>query len=183
MKFKINPKGMMRFGLLIIPIFILILFACATVPVKEYEETVSQWKSYEDVGKWMEVNFVYDFERYHSILRGKETIYPRSASQTFALKSGVCTDGAYFAKETLNQINPEYKAKVVFINVSMKPGHNHYVCSFEKDGKIYIMDYATAYSSMRGIHGPFNSLHEYKKYYETRHPVNKDTISVTYTRW
>ena len=174
---------MNKFRLLITPIFILILFACATAPIKKYEETVSQWKSYEDVEKWMEVNFVYDFGRYHSILGGKQTINPRSASQTFALKSGVCTDGAYFAKETLNQINPEYKAKVVFINVDMNPGHNHYVCSFEKDSKIYILDYATAYSSMCGIHGPFNSLHEYKKYYETRHPINKDTISVTYTRW
>jgi hypothetical protein len=52
---KINQKSMNKFRLLITPIFILILFACATAPIKKYEETVSQWKSYEDVEKWMKV--------------------------------------------------------------------------------------------------------------------------------
>ena len=164
---------------ILVPTIISLLFGCAT----SYKQTISQWKSWVDVHTWMASNFVYDFARYNNILRGRESETPRSPSQTFALKSGVCTDGAYFAKETLNRINPEYNAKVVFIWVSTRPGSSHYVCSFEKDGKIFIMDWATSYSSMRGYHGPFYSLDEYKTYYETNHPVNKHTISVTYTQW
>jgi hypothetical protein len=115
---------------------------------------------------------------------GTESLMPISPSQTFASESGVCTDGAYFAKVVLNRINPKYEAKVVFIDVSKSPGFDHYVCSFKKeDGKLYIMDYATAYSSMRRIHGPFDSLQEYKEYYEAIHPKNKVTISVEFIGW
>jgi hypothetical protein len=129
-------------------------------------------------------NFRYDFGRYNNILKGRESLTPNSPSQTFRLKSGVCTDGAYFAKEILNRINPKYEARVVFIEVSKTPGSIHYVCSFKKeDGKLYIMDYATAYRSMRGTHGPFNSLQEYKEYYERTHPRNKQTIAVTFIEW
>jgi len=84
----------------------------------------------------------------------------------------------------LNRINPKYEAKVVFIEVGKTPGSNHYVCSFKReDGKLYIMDYATAYHSMRGTHGPFNSLEEYKKYYENVHPKNKKTVAITFIDW
>jgi hypothetical protein len=180
MNSEVGRKGMIRVGLLLLSILVLFLLACAT----SYKETTSQWKSYEDVANWMEFNFRYDFSRYNNILGGRESLTPRSPSQTFRLKSGVCTDGAYFAKEILNRINLKYEAKVVFINVSKTPGSNHYVCSFKKeDGKLYIMDYATAYHSMRGTHGPFNSLQEYKEYYERMHPKNKQTVAVTFIDW
>jgi hypothetical protein len=32
------------------------------------------------------------------------------------------------------------------------------------------MDYGTGYPSMVGTWGPFNSLEEYKKFYEKKHP-------------
>jgi hypothetical protein len=169
-----------RLRLFLLSILVFFLLACAT----SYKQTISQWRSYEDVANWMEFNLKYDFARYNEILRGRESVAPRSPSQTFALKTGVCTDGAYFAKEILNRINPKYEAKVVFIEVSKTPGSNHYVCSFKKeDGKLYIMDYATAYRSMRGTHGPFDSLQDYKDYYERMHPKNKQTIAVRFIEW
>ncbi len=157
---------MIKFRLLVTPIFILILFACATIPQKTYEETVSEWKSYKDVARWMSLHFSYDTER----LRVVEDKIPnrRSPEETFRLKSGVCYDAAFFAKDTLNRINPSYEAKVVFVET--RPyAINHFVCSFKNEGKIYIMDYGRTDRSMVGVHGPFNSLDEYKKFYERYH--------------
>jgi len=52
-------------------------------------------------------------------------------------------------------------------------GNNHYVCSFKKDGKLYIMDYGTPYKTVTGLHGPYNSLEEYKQFYEKNHPMKR----------
>ena len=87
----------------------------------------------------------------------------------FQLKSGIYIDAANFLKKTLNRINPSYKAQIVVILV--RPNvFNHYVCSFKKDGKIFIMDYGTPYKEVTGFHGPYNSLEEYKRFYEKHHP-------------
>ena len=175
--FKINQKSMIKFRLLITPIFILILFACATTPKKTYEETVSDWKSYKDVAKWMSRHFSYDMARFREV-EGKSPI-PRSPEETFKLKSGVCYDGAYFVKDVLNRIAPSYEAKVVFIE-NRPYAVNHFVCSFTKDGKLFIMDYATAHMNMVGVHGPYNSLDEFKKFYERNHPKVIQVLSIRY---
>jgi hypothetical protein len=170
----------MKLRLLLIPIFILILFACATVPTKTYEETVSQWKSYEDVAKWMRLHFSYDIARFKETEgKGPLLVPPRMPEQTFRFKSGCCYDGAFFVKDALNRINPAYDAKVVFIE-NRPYAINHFVCSFKKGDKIYIMDYATYYQNMIGTYGPYNSLEEYKKFYERYHPKVKHVQSVRY---
>ena len=74
----------------------LTLFACALVRVKTYDETVSQWKSYEDLVKWMEKDFSFDRERYKNF----EGTLPisRTPEETLQLKSGIYIDAAMFFK-------------------------------------------------------------------------------------
>jgi len=178
-------------------IFILNLFACAPVRVKTYpgetstvrkypaetplirtyDETVSQWKSYEDLVKWMEKDFSFDRERYKKF-EGTLPI-PRTPEETLQLKSGIYIDAAMFSKESLNRINPSYKAQIVVIMV--RPNvFNHYVCSFKKDGKLFIMDYGTPYREVTGFRGPYNSLEEYKRFYEKHHTGKRRVEGIGY---
>jgi hypothetical protein len=146
-------------------------------PEKTYDETVSGWKSYQDLVKWMENNFSFDKERYEKF---KGTLpVPRTPEETFQLESGIYIDAAMFSKETLNRINPSYKAQIVILII--RPyGFNHYVCSFRKDGKLFIMDYGTPYKEITGTHGPYSSLEEYKTFYEKHHPMKGEIEAITY---
>jgi len=144
---------------------------------KAYAATVSEWESYQDVVKWMENDFSFDKERYEKF--GGTLPVPRTPEETFQLKSGIYIDAAIFSKETLNRINPSYKAKIVIL--IMRPyGFNHYVCSFSKEGKLFIMDYGTPNKEVTGIHGPYSSLEEYKKFYEKNHPMKGEIEGITY---
>jgi hypothetical protein len=146
-------------------------------PEKTYDETVSEWKSYEDLVKWMENDFSFDKERYEKFERTLPI--PRTPKKTFQLKSGIYIDAAMFLKETLNRINPSYKAQIVVL-VIRPYGFNHYVCSFRKDGELFIMDYGTPYNEVTGIHGPYRSLEEYKTFYEKHHPTRGEIEAITY---
>jgi hypothetical protein len=179
MNFKINQKYIVKFRFLVLPIFIVVLFACAFVPTKTYEETVFEWKSYKDLAKWMNWHFTYDMRR-------REAGFPipvRTPEETFELKSGVCFDAARFAKETLNRIDPSYEAEIVYIHriwYIQRENNFHFVCSFKKDGKLYIIDYGTTDRSLIGVHGPYNSLEEYKKFIEWNGPPGLKVLSVTF---
>jgi hypothetical protein len=143
---------------------------------KTYDETVSEWKSYEDLVKWMENDFSFDKERYEKF-RGTLPV-PRAPEETFQLKSGIYIDSAMFLKETVNRINPSYKAQIVILII--RPyGFNHYTCSFRKDDKLFVMDYGTPYKEITGIHGPYSSLEEYKKFYEKHHPMKGEIEAIT----
>jgi hypothetical protein len=145
--------------------------------VKTYAETISEWKSYEELVKWMEDDFSFDEERYK---RHEGTLpIPRTSEETFQLKSGIYIDAAFFLKETLRRINPSYDPRIVVL-VTRPYGSNHYVCSFQNGGKLFIMDYGTPYREITGVHGPYNSLEEYKKFYETNHPIKKKIEAITY---
>jgi len=145
-------------------------------PEKTYDETVSEWKSYQDLAKWMENHFSFDKERYGKF-EGTLPV-PRTPEETFQLKSGIYVDAAMFSKETLNRINPSYKAQIVVLII--RPyGSNHYACSFRKDGRLFIMDYGTPYKEVNGVHGPYSSLEEYKKFYEKHHPMKGKIESIT----
>ena len=146
-------------------------------PEKTYDETVSEWESYQDVVKWMENDFSFDKERFEKF-KGTLPI-PRTPQETFRLKSGIYIDAAMFSKEALNRINPSYKAQIVIL-VIRPYGFNHYVCSFRKEGKLFIMDYGTPYKEVTGIHGPYSSLEEYKKFYEKNHPMKGEIEAITY---
>ena len=180
MRFRINQKGGKTLNLKLLLLFFLILFGCATVPTKTYDETVFEWKSYKDVAKWMSRHFSYDMERYKESMKEHTFDNPmpvRTPKETFELKSGVCFDAARFVKETLNRINPSYEAEIVFI---AREPHGHYVCSFKKDGKLYIMDYGASYRSLIGVHGAYDSLEDYKKFHERNGPPNFKILSITF---
>ncbi len=146
-------------------------------PAKTYAETVSGWKSYQDLVKWMEREFSFDVERYEKF-KGRLPV-PRTPEDTFQLQSGIYIDSAMFSKETLNRINSSYKAQIVILII--RPyGFNHYVCSFRKDGNIFIMDYGTPHKEVTGVHGPYSSLEEYKKFYEMHQPMESQIEAITY---
>jgi hypothetical protein len=179
MNFRIDQKYIVELRFLVLPICIVILLACATVPTKTYEETVSQWKSYEDAAKWMKRHFSYDLGRLKEV-RGKPAM-PRSPEETFRLKSGLCYDAAYFLKDVLDRIDPSYEARVVFVEVSPFPAVLHdFVCSFKKEGKLFIMHYGTLVNNLVGVHGPYDSLDEFKQFYERNHPKSPRVLSVRY---
>ena len=146
-------------------------------PAKTYAATISEWETYQDLVTWMEKDFSFDVERYKKFEGTLPT--PRTPEETFELKSGVYIDAAEYSKRTLNLINPSYKAQTVVIVV--RPSvFNHYVCSFKKDGKLYVMDYGTPYKEITGIHGPYDSLDEYKKFYENHHPEKRQVEGIGY---
>lgn len=144
---------------------------------KTYDEIVSEWKSYQDVVKWMEKDFSFDRERYKKF-EGKLPI-PRTPTETFQLKSGIYIDAAMFLKKTLNRIDPSYDSRVAVI-ITRPSLFNHYVCSFKAGGKLFIMDYGTPYTEITGLHGPYSSLEEYKKFYEKYHPIKRKIDGITY---
>jgi len=150
-----------------------------SLPSKTYAEAVSKWKSYQDLANWFEKDFSLDVNRFKQF---EQTLPPpRTPEETYRLKSGIYIDAATFTKETLNRIDPSYKAQIVVI--IMRPyGYNHYVCSFKKDGKIFIMDYGSPNKKITGVHGPFNSLEEYKVFFEKNHPTIKSVQGITYLR-
>ena len=135
------------------------LASCATMKSATYEETVAQWTSYKDVANWMSKNFQYEYSRKNS---GAQA---RNPEQTFKLRSGVCQDGANFARDALNRINPDYHARIVYIKNRLGPPH-HLVAAFTMGAKLYIMDYAAGarWASMMGVHGPYDSLTEYERF-------------------
>lgn len=144
---------------------------------RSYSETVSAWKSYKEFARWMEKEFTLDLDRFKRY-EGKFPP-PRTPEETFDLRSGIYVDATVLAKETLNRINPSYKARIVVI--IMRPyGYNHYVCSFRDGGKIWIMDYGTPYREVTGLFGSYNSLEEYRIFYEKNHPLKRKIEAVTY---
>ena len=140
-----------------------------------YESTVARWTSYNDVADWLRSNFRFDHGRLSSVLqntrqKGPFGLLARTAEGTFQRKSGYCTDAAAFAIQALNQINPDYKAKYIFINNRFGQPH-HWVAGFIVDGKIMVIDYgaSTEWGGMNGLHGPYDSLDQYRDFLKSLH--------------
>jgi hypothetical protein len=94
-------------------------------------------------------------------MRGKD-LEVTSPSETFKEKKGVCYDGSAFKKNSLNRINPNYKAEIIFLYAPKKV--SHFVVGFYLDNNLWVMDYATPLSNpARGTWGPFNNLEQYVK--------------------
>jgi hypothetical protein len=190
---------MKKYGILLIVVFL--AFGCAmnrtNVPDNGYEEWLSTCKDYKDVAKWMSQNLVYDdkkFEYYwnHTIplfLQGKigteKLILTQSPEETFKLKLGVCNDGAVFAKHSLNRINPDYKAEIIYIGIKGK--FAHYQCGFFVDGKLYVIDYTSGLKEksfqVEGTHGPFKDLKEYENVFCRMHPLAKPRLDKIHFGW
>lgn len=139
----------------------------AAVQGDAYESAVAGWTSYQDVADWLRTHFRYDRARLGDILArtresGPAGLLARSAGGTYQLKSGYCTDAAAFAIQSLNRINPDYRARYIFIKNRNGQPH-HWVAGFMVDGRIMVMDYGAAaeWGGMNGVHGPYDSLAQY----------------------
>ena len=147
---------------------------------------MEQWKSYKDVAKWLEENFKYDVTRlneaeYRSL--AKDTPLPiKTPEETFKSKYGICQDSVLLTIEALNKIDPSYKPEVIYLRCRPEYRYDHYVCKFEIDSEMYVMDYGNSQSNlhMNGIHGPYKSLEEYKQYYEKNNYLGKKVNLIQY---
>ena len=155
-----------------------------------YEAAVSRWASYEDVGTWLEENFIFDTSRQDVILaRNSEqgtlgegnTLLVRNPSSLFEDKKGYCGDSGYFALDALNKINPAYNARWVLIKNGKGPP-DHWVTGFSFRGKLYIMDYGAGHgwSEMMGIHGPYDTLSDYSGFLSS---LNLNRFSAALVKW
>jgi hypothetical protein len=147
-------------------VIILILGIAASVFAGPYEDWLATCKDYKCVAKWSEDNWRYDTGRLKYLLSlGKEKKFSTySPRKTFTTKSGVCMDWAVFAKDSLNRINPSYKAEVLLYYKSDPPAPIHCVTLFTENGKFLVMNYGTVRSDKKmGMWGPYNSLEKYIK--------------------
>jgi hypothetical protein len=136
-----------------------------------YAEAIAEWTSYKDVAHWLSSNFTFDKSRQKQnakrlkkqgpsglLVKNPATFYEENGR-------GFCADSAYFVLKSLNKIDPSYNARSVFIwNANGRP--HHWVTAFDLNEKLYIMDYGTGkkWKQMQGIHGPYDSLTEYRDY-------------------
>ena len=135
-----------------------------------YQSALSEWKSHEDVARWLENNFEFDKKRQKVIGKrlkadGPDGLLYRNPASLYENSSGFCGDSVNFAIDALNSIDPAYNARPVFIwNDKGRP--NHWVTAFDYQDKLYIMDYGTGrkWQAMQGTHGPYDSLNEYRNF-------------------
>ena len=155
--------------LFVVLILSLALFACKTTPNKypTYQEAVANWKSYHDVADWLNNNFYFSWSR---VSHAQKQGLVRQPKNLYNIKKGYCIDAALFAQRALNKINPEYKASLIYID-NLEPNQNdHWVTGFYEKGQLYVMDYGTGgggWMSMRGVHGPYDSLDQYRNFLST----------------
>ena len=135
-----------------------------------YEDAVSSWQSHKDVGDWLKNNFSFDKSRQRTIQKrlksqGPTGLLIRNPERLYDSSRGYCADAANFSIKTLNKIDSAYNARWVFI-WNKKGSPHHWVAAFDYEGKLYIMDYGTGkkWSAMLGIHGPYDSLGEYREF-------------------
>ncbi|MBT3347032.1 MAG: hypothetical protein HOH97_07825 [Thiotrichales bacterium] len=155
---------------LVTSLLLLLSFSC-TVSAGSYEDAVSKWKSYKDVATWLNSNFTFEKRRQKQISKrlkkqGPSGLLIRNPATLYEDNDkGYCADSANFAIKSLNKIDPSYNARWVFI-LNDKGRPNHWVAAFDHDEKLYIMDYGTGrkWEEMQGVHGPYNSLDEYRDY-------------------
>lgn len=154
----------------VLGVFVLLLPLALPAADGDYQDTLAGWSSYEDVALWLEKNFVFDKERQRQISRrlksqGPSGLLIRNPEKLFSDSRGFCGDAANFAYHALGEVDFEYEPSWVFIKNSVgRP--NHWVTAFKHEGKTYIMDYGTGekWKAMQGVHGPYDSLDEYRAF-------------------
>ncbi len=147
------------------------LFSAATAMAdSKYETEVAKWKTHEDVAKWLKSNFVFDKNRQAQVISqlkatGPENVLTRKPETLFENRNGYCRDSAGFAKDALNRISPEHKARYIFIRNKYGPP-NHWATGFNVNNKLYVIDYGAGqhWWALEGVHGPYETLDEYKAF-------------------
>ena len=152
--------------------------ACNRIPssaetcTANYEMLLEKWNSPEQVSAWIGENFRYDRDRAAMLSNSRKENGARpeiyDASKLFEKKSGICVDLSRFCVDTLKDVCPQSDPKYVKIEfepVEFKGNvfRFHWVTSFKRDGKIFIM----ADSKRPGkIVGPYESLEDFSVEYE-----------------
>lgn len=144
--------------------------ASAMAADSKYDAEVLTWKTHEDVALWLKSNFVFDKSRQAQVLRqlketGPDMVLTRKPETLFESRNGYCRDSAGFAKDALNKISPDYKARYIFIK-NNAGSTNHWVTGFMVDHKLYVIDYGAGkhWEAIEGVHGPYESLEGYKDF-------------------
>ena len=170
--------------------FVYIVFAIASsitaVHASDYKTTVDGWNSHKDVAEWMKNDWHFDHILAQDIARkihrdGPSATTVKSPEETFDNRRGWCKDAANFSKDTLNTIDPEYKAAYIFIKNKLGPPH-HWVTGFRYNEKLYVMDYGAGseWQDMMGLHGPYDSIDEYGEFLAT---VDARNFEVDFVAW
>lgn len=115
----------------------------------------------ELIFKWMKNNIKYDNSSYDWKLKSPEEVYNK--------KIGNCHDQARFISKALSNIGVEH-GTLFFIEYNDNEnvgGRTHSLVWFKNKDKIYWLE--NAWFDQKGIHGPYNSVKDLKKYIEDIH--------------
>jgi len=162
-------------------IAIILFFLLSSTP--SWAETYHQWvencSSYKDVAVWLNHHFRYEKDRNGNgqpFSRGhKKRSGIQKLEEIFRSRCGGTLDASLFARETLNRINPDYRAEIIYL--SLDRSEANYLCGFFLGEKLFIMDYGNLYENMIGTHGPFKNLDHYiHLFYFRRHPHQKKPL-------
>ena len=186
---------MKKFTYVIIALAIMINFSGCVSNRQPYPAIVTTWQSYEDVASWMQSHWHFDKSDQQRLIQnikkmkaGGHDLASMTAvdisltpEQSYNKGGGHCGDAALLIKDSLNKINPNYKAKIIFIkNVYGPP--NHWATGFYVNEKLHVMDYGAGshWSAMMGTHGPYNSLEDYARFLKS---VNAKNFTLEFVRW
>ena len=144
----------------------LILFLLLFQPpswAETYDHWVANCRSYKDVAAWLNDNFRYDPDRSgESQTSGKASrkqLTMKGREEIFRYRTGCSLEASLFARETLNRINPDYRAEIIHLSLDRSPVH--YLCGFYLGERLFVMDYGNPEEKMIGTHGPFEDLNDY----------------------
>lgn len=155
----------------------LILFLLLFQPssrAETYDQWVANCRSYRDVAAWLSDSFRYDpglpRESRTSGKTGRKQPASKEKEEIFRYRTGGSLQASLFAKETLNRINPAYRAEIIHLSPDGSPAH--YLCGFYLGERLFVMDYGNPEESLMGTHGPFENLNDYLRgFYLKRHPA------------
>ena len=110
-----------------------------------YAEAISQWRSSDDVNRWIGARFQYDMSRALQLseTQRRNVRLPISEPAAFyASASGVCVDLARFAVETLRAIEPASAPRYLTIEfdplvIAGNTMRRHWIVAFERGGEKY----------------------------------------------
>jgi hypothetical protein len=146
-----------------------------------YDHWVANCRSYKDVASWLNDNFRHDPDRSgqpHG-KAGRKQLSVKGKEEIFRYRAGCSLDASLFAKETLNRINPDYRAKLIYLSGDRSPVH--YLCGFYVGERLFIMDYWNPQENLIGTHGPFEDLNDYlQRFYLKRHRPSSKAIRCSF---
>lgn len=151
-------------------IFFLLLFQ-PPLWAETYDQWVLNCRSYRDVAEWLNDNFRYEPDRFGesrtSGKAGRKPLTMKEREGIFRYRTGCSFEASLFARETLNRINPDYRAEI--IHLSLGRSQVHYLCGFYVGERLFVMDYGNPQENLIGTHGPFEDLNDYlRRFYLKR---------------